>query len=311
MKKIILLLAGFAFCFCRPVSAQSELGTTSHWYNRANYNPASITRPGFIYLFSNYRNQWTGINGAPTIYNLNASGFYEEYHSAFGISMLREDIGVTTALNPMLQYAYRLHLDRDLDLSLGLSAGFYARTVHASEYEAVVIDDPSLDYTTERYSSPDANLGFEIEGKYFIAGASTTHLFALWKPDEEFLIDNHRYIYALYKNSEHEAYNISAGIQLSNRNDLTVVEGTGIVRFKRPTGLIKGPTELFDIGLTYRSTNVLTLLCGININPNLRMGYAYDFNSGTELKGNPSHEFLLEYRIPLRRYHKTEYLWYY
>ncbi|RKD92498.1 PorP/SprF family type IX secretion system membrane protein [Mangrovibacterium diazotrophicum] len=310
MKKILLLSVGLLFLTIQSVFAQTELGMTSHWYNRANYNPASIARAGFIYFFSNYRNQWTGIDGAPEIYNLNASGFYEEYHSAFGISMLRDDIGLTTALNPTLQYAYQLKLDRDLFLSLGLAVGVYTRSVNTSAYEAVIIDDPALDYTSERYSSPDASLGFELQAEYFIVGASTTHLFALWKSDDELLISNHRYFYAYYKNTEKEAYNLTAGIQLSNRSNLTVVEGTGIIRFKRPTGLVKGPTELFDLGATYRTSNELTLLCGINISRNIRIGYTYDFNLGSELKSNPSHEFLIEYRIPLRRYRNTDFIWY-
>lgn len=310
MTKILLLFAGLIFATAAPVSAQTELGITSHWYNRANYNPASIARPGFIYFFSNYRSQWTGLEGAPTVCNINASGYYEEHHSAFGISVLRDDAGLTTALNPVLQYAYRIKLDRDLDLTLGLSAGFYTRSVNGSAYEAEIVDDPSIDYTTLRYNSPDAAFGFEFEGRFFIAGASATHLFSLWKTDDEFLVNNHRYVYALYKNSEHEAFNLTAGVQLSNRSNLTVLEGTGIIRFKWPTGLVKGPTELFDLGLTYRSTRQMTLICGINLGPNIRAGYTYDFNFGLNLTGNPSHEVVLEYRLPLRRYRNTGLLWY-
>ncbi len=311
MKKTILLFAGLLACSFQPLLAQTESGTASHWYNRANFNPASIARPGFIYFFSNCRKQWTGIDGAPSVYNLNVSGYSDEKQSAVGLSLLRDDIGVTTALNPMLQYAYRIKLGRELDLSLGLALGYYFRTIKGSEYEAVEVDDPAIDYTTQRYSAPDAQLGFEIEGQYFIAGASTTHLVSLWKDDEEYLVSNHRYVYALYKNSEHESYNLSVGMQVSNRANLTVIEGTGIVRFKRPTGLQKGPTELFDLGLSYRSNNQLTLICGLNLSPNIRLGYTYDFNTGAELNVAASHEIVLEYRIPLRRYRNTHLLWYY
>lgn len=311
MKKFLLLFALSAVYFIQPAIAQTELGTTSHWYNRANYNPASIARPGFVYLFSNYRNQWTGIDGAPTVYNLLASGYSERYESAFGFSIIQDNLGLTTTLNPVAQYARRLDLNRDLYLSLGLSAGLYTRGVNGAAYEAVVIEDPSIDYTNQRYTSPDASLGFEIEGEFFIAGAASSHLFSLWKSDSEYTIANHRYVYALYKNSKHEAYNFMAGMQVSNRRNLTIVEATSIIRFKRPTGLVKGPTELFDLGLTYRTSSQLTMICGINLGPNMRLGYTYDFNFGTELSKNPSHEILLEYRIPLSRYWNTGHLWYY
>lgn len=311
MKKRCPLLAGLLLMALQPALAQTELGITSHWYNRANYNPATIARPGFVYVFSNYRQQWTGIEGAPTMYNLNASGYSEKYRSAFGISVLCEDVGVTTALNPVFQYAYLLNLNRELKLSMGLSVGLYNRTINGSKYEAVIIDDPSIDYTTQGYSAPDAGLGFELQADHFIAGIASTHLFALWKPDNELLISNHRYAYALYKDSEHEAYNLTAGLQVSNRSNLTVLEATGIVRFKHPTGLVKGPRELFDLGLSYRTSKQLTVLCGLNLSPHIRLGYTYDFNFNTDLRDYPSHEILLEFRIPLSRYWNTGHLWYY
>ena len=34
--------------------AQADISMATHWYNRANYNPASIARTEYIYLFSKY-----------------------------------------------------------------------------------------------------------------------------------------------------------------------------------------------------------------------------------------------------------------
>lgn len=309
MKKLISVFAGL-FLFILLAEAQTELGTTSHWYSRTNYNPASIARPGFIYIFSNYRKQWTGFEGAPELYNVQASGFYDKQNSALGISMVKDKIGLTSAINPSLQYAYRVGLKEYLDLSLGLSIGVYSRRVNASAYDAEIIDDPTLNYVDQCYTSPDAAFGLELEGKHFIAGLSTTHLIAIWKPDSEFLISNHRYCYILYKNTDSELYNFTGGIMLGNRKNVNILETTAIIRFKLPTGLQKGPTELFDLGLTYRTTNQLTLITGLNLSPNLRVGYIYDFNFGMNTTGSNSHEIVLEYRFPLRLTRQTNYIWY-
>lgn len=289
---------------------QADISGSTHWYNRAHFNPASISRDGFVYLFSNVRKQWTGVEGAPTVYTLQASGFSDEHQSAFGFSVSKDDIGLTTAFNPTLQYAHRVGVTPKLDLSLGIAAGVYSRRVNASLFEAEIIDDPTLDYADERYTSPDANLGIELQGKHFLTGASTTHLFALWKKDDDFLIANHRYAYALYRNSDSELFNITAGVQLSNRRNLTVAEASSIIRFKRPTGLVKGPTELFDLGFTYRSVQELTLITGIHITPNMRLGYTYDFNFSNNIKPGGTHEILLEYRIPLDVSRHTGMPWY-
>ncbi len=291
-------------------SGQADVATTTHWYNRAIYNPASIARDGYVYFFSNGRKQWVGIDGSPTVYNLQFSGYSDKLQSAFGLSLISDNIGVTTALNPTLQYAYRVNLSEDWRLSLGLSAGVYSRNIQASVLEAEIISDPALNYTDERYASPDANVGLELQGKYFIFGMSATHLFSLWKADDLFLISNHRYAYALYRNSNSELFNITAGLQVANRRNLTVVEGSAIIRFKKPTGLIKGPSEIFDLGLTLRSVKQLTLITGINITSNLRIGYTYDFNFSNTIYGGGTHEILLEYRIPLKLTRNTGFKWY-
>lgn len=309
-NKINLIVFGILLLSGLYANGQADISTTTHWYNRSIYNPASIARDGYIYFFSNVRKQWIEIDGSPTVNNFHASGYSEKLQSAFGVSFIRDDIGVTTALNPTLQYAYRVDLTDDWKMSMGLSAGIYTRNVRASAFEAEISNDAALFYVDEHYFSPDANVGAELQGKYFLFGMSTSHLFSLWKADDLFLISNHRYAYVFYRNSDSELYNITAGIQVANRRNLTVVEGTAIVRFKRPTGLIKGPSEIFDLGLTFRSVKQLTFLTGINITSDLRIGYTYDFNFSNTIYSGGTHEILLEYRIPLKLSRNTGYKWY-
>ncbi|MCK3684841.1 PorP/SprF family type IX secretion system membrane protein [Maribellus sp. YY47] len=308
--RFLLLLLSILILLQYPAMGQADVSSSTHWYNRSHFNPASIARDGFVYVFSNVRRQWTGIEGAPTVYTLQASGFSDEHQSAYGFSVSRDEIGLTTASNPTFQYAHRVGLTPQLDLSLGMAAGVYTRRVNASLYDPVIADDPALDYSDKRFTSPDAHVGVELQAKHFLAGFSSTHIFALWKQDDDFLISNHRYFYALYRNSDSEVYNITAGIQLANRRNLTYVEASSIVRFKRPTGLLKGPTELFDIGFTYRSVPELTLITGIHLTPNMRLGYTYDFNFSSNINSNGTHEIILEYRIPLHVSKHTGLPWY-
>ena len=54
----------------------------------------------------------------------------------------------------------------------------------------------------------------------------------------------------------------------------------------------------FELGVSYRYQDAISGLAGINVTPNLKIGYAYDFNT-SELKtfNNGSHEFILLYRF--------------
>jgi type IX secretion system PorP/SprF family membrane protein len=300
-------------CVCVSSFSQADISLSTRWYNRANYNPASIARPNYLYLFTNVRQQWTNISGAPQTINIQASTYFDQLKSAFGISMISDQIGISQAINPMLTYAYRIAKNENTSLSFGLSAGIFSRTYNGSLFDPIE-DDPALNSEINQLIKPDINFGTEFQSKYLIAGVSTTHLLSIKNNDSSFLSSNHRYAYVILKNTNLETLNLYAGIELINRDNLSVWEFNSSIRFKSPTGLITGARELFDIGISYRTTKQFTFLVGWNISQNFRLGYAYDHSIVTELTSNGSHEIMLECRVPLKlaqcRVCRNEEYWY-
>jgi type IX secretion system PorP/SprF family membrane protein len=315
MKKLVLFATVvLLFAWDETAFCQADISMSTHWYNRASYNPASIARPGYLYVFSNVRRQWTGVSGAPTVFNLQASGFNSDLKSGMGLSLISDQVGLNKVVNPSVIYAYRISGEKEESpaISMGLSFGLFVRSIDGSKFEPDNLYDPSLIYENKTTYRPDANLGFEYQRQHLIFGLSGTHLFAIGKSDSTFMNTSHRYGYLIYLNSDNESYNYSLGGQFTNRHNLTVFEVNGTIRFKHPTGLIKGPSELFDLGLTLRSTRQLTFLAGINLSPNLRMGYIYDYDFDFKSTLNGTHEILLEYRIQTRTRHAlNEWNWYY
>ncbi|MGC3978530.1 MAG: PorP/SprF family type IX secretion system membrane protein [Paludibacteraceae bacterium] len=293
---IFTLFLSLSFC----VFSQTDISMATSWYNRGNYNPASIAHTDYAYLFSNIRKQWMGIDGSPTVFNVQASTYSNSLKSAFGVSVVNDVIGVSTAFNPMFTYAYRLSNEPDWSFSFGLSLGFFYRTIDITRYSPVNENDATLYNDAESITKPDANFGIEFQNKHFIFGASTTHLFSIHKNDSVFLNNNHRYVYAIYKNTGSDILNFYIGTQLANRANVFVWEGNTNVRFKLPTGLQNGSRELFDIGLTVRSSKQMTALFGMNITANFRIGYAYDQTFRTGYNQNGTHELMFEYRIPVK-----------
>ena len=270
---------------------------TTDWYNKGNYNPASIAKPGYLYLFTNVKKQWLGIEGSPTVLNLQASYYFNSINSAFGISMVSDEIGSSVALNPMLTYAYRM-ANPDWSLSFGLSAGVFARYINGFYLQADNMFDPAIFSTLQTNIRPDANVGIEFQSHHFIIGLSTTHVFSLYKDSSLFLNSNHRYGYIVYKNDESGFFNYNLGLQIVNRYNLTIFEGNATIRFKRPTGLRSGPVELFDIGVTYFTSNEFAFLVGINITSDLRIGYAFNQSLNVGYNQNGTNEIMIDFRIP-------------
>lgn len=301
MKYIISVT--FFICisiFNANVLAQADISIATHWYNRANYNPASIARTDYLYLFSNVRQQWTGVTGSPQVVNVQASLYDSNMNSAFGISLVSDQIGLSQAINPMLTYAYRLSDDDKWSFSMGLSVGIFSRFVNTSLFQPVEDGDPALNYNTEPLLKPDANIGFEFQSNHLIAGLSMTHMLAIGSTDSSYSNSNHRYAYFILKSTDMELLNLYAGLQFVNRSNLNVLEANASVRFKDPTGLTEGSRELFDLGVSYRTTKQMTFLLGWNLSQNFRIGYAYDQSFVTGYNQNGSHEIMLEYRIPLK-----------
>lgn len=295
-----IILLFFLLNFTLNLKAQTDISMSTHWSNRASYNPAFIARSGYVYLFSNARRQWENVAGAPATFNVQASGYINNLNSAVGLSLVSDQIGLTTSLNPMLTYAYKISDGANWSLSMGLSAGVFSRTIDGSLFDPVTSIDPSLYNNELKILNPDANFGLEFQSAHYIFGASTTHLFAIGKPETLFLNSNHRYAYAIYKNNDSQVINYDFRFQVANRYNLTYFELNSGVKFKHPTGLTTGPREMLSFGLTYRTTQQLILLFGVNISPNFRIGYAYDqsFHPGYSL--NATNEIMLEYRIPVK-----------
>ena len=277
---------------------QADISMTTHWYNRANYNPAFIARTDYLYLFTNVRKQWVGIDGAPTVMNLQASEYIHSMRSAFGVSLISDQIGITNVLNPSVQYAYRIAPNsEEWALSLGLSAGLFARTLNGSLLNPMNLNDPALVYDNRTIYRPDSNFGVEFQGRYLCIGLSLTHLFAIGKSDNTFENTSHRYGYVIYKNTNSDYFNFSAGIELVNRLNLTTIEANSMIRFKQPTGLQAGPRELFDVGFSVISSKQAALILGYNITSNFRIGYSYEYDYNLRSNQNGTHEIVLEYRI--------------
>ena len=288
MKKILILLLFYSI----TLSAQQESHYTQYMYNMSIVNPAYMTNePGVYQLGSLYRKQWISISGAPTTANLFAHIPVNE-QIEFSLNYVNDQIGNHIKLSRNLfniDMAYKIKLDEVKNLSFGLKSGGENLTLDASSSN--VASDSSFENINKTVFTLGAGV-FLFTDNYYL-GLSVPNLLP-----------------TKIKNSNSESsYTTVAHLNLIGGY---IFDLSDMIKFK-PSAIVKGSigsplsfdlslnalyNNQFELGVSYRLEDSIGAMATVNVTPNLRLGYAYDYTI-SDLKdyNNGSHEFILLYKF--------------
>src|ERR1700761_4276013 len=122
MKHIII--AAMLLCAANIGQAQNYPHYTMFMFNKLLYNPAYAGNKDMTTVNAYYRDQWTGIDGAPKTLTVSIDGPVGNYMNDFrrvalGVLINNEQLGVVNNTNMMAYYAYRIPFEKSV-LSFGL-----------------------------------------------------------------------------------------------------------------------------------------------------------------------------------------------
>lgn len=266
-------------------------------------NPGSINAQCLSELNIAARQQWIGFNGAPT--SLFASGtlYLDELYTQFGLKVMQDKVGYTSTTDIDLTYAYSSRVNLNWRLNLGLGLSFQALSYDLSRVKSPTASDPIVLTRLMNENYLNSDVGAELVDKRWRLGLSSLNVFSLFSPSQK-LFPNSNYLYAMYKDFNHDYFNLGYGacaIQYSNVLQMEF----NITGFFKATDA----TNPFQIGLVYRTWSEAGLLFGFDINPNLRASYSYDYNfSGISRGSFGTHELMISYR--LYKGYKCKNCWY-
>src|SRR5258708_29914263 len=86
-------------------------------------NPAYAGADEKLSLTFINRNQWSGIEGAPTTQTLSAHTLFKKKQFGLGFLLVNDQIGVHRNVNASVSYAYHIQTGDQSYLSMGLQAG--------------------------------------------------------------------------------------------------------------------------------------------------------------------------------------------
>jgi len=148
--------------------AQQE-GNNTFYKDQMNIvNPAFAWAGNTTSLVMASRSQWQGVKNAPETQSFIASTPFS-VNSGIGLSLLSDKTFVEKQTAIYVDYSYKLKLQENLDLYLGLKAGGTFLDVNVSNLETFSYDfDPNL--INSKQFNPNMGAGAYLKGdKYYIA----------------------------------------------------------------------------------------------------------------------------------------------
>ncbi|MDW3192737.1 MAG: type IX secretion system membrane protein PorP/SprF [Cytophagales bacterium] len=300
MKKIglfVMLIGALG-----TLSAQHQAMFTQYMFNATAINPATVGSHETLSLTMLAREQWVGIEGAPSTQTLALHAPMNQDKIAAGILIMRDRIGVSSQTAAFVSGAYRILFAKST-LSMGIQLGF-------SQYNADLTllnpNNPDIDASirTDNRSSflPNVGTGFYWYSDRFYVGISAPLLLNNFIDNDfgDIQVENNRPdLERHYFGMAGYVFDISPSLKFRPSMLMKMVEGA-------PIEFDFNANFLFDdvlwLGVSYRSFDSVSGLAEVQISDAFRVGYAYDFTvSDLGQFTSGSHELMINYRFSFRR----------
>jgi type IX secretion system PorP/SprF family membrane protein len=174
MKKFLPLLL-LLFFISKHTQAQQDPMFTKYMFNSLNFNPGYAGSKEHLSMVALYRDQWLGLEGAPTTQTLSIHTPLKE-RVGIGLNISNDKIGVTGSTVGSLSYAYRIPFGKG-KVSVGLQASFmnYRTDFGKLNYRDPRFNDLSFEDDVNLWA-PNFGAGIYYYSDKFYAGVSVPHL---------------------------------------------------------------------------------------------------------------------------------------
>lgn len=330
MKRLYIIM--LMLFFIKYSHAQQKPYYTQYILNNYILNPALTGIENYTDVKLSYRNQWTGINGAPvTVYftahspigkkdyrttatsfevpgeNPRGKSYWENYtapepHHGVGVIIMNDKTGYLSRFSAYATYAYHKGLSPKTTLSAGFLGGFSKLSLDRSKIEFASLDpnDPAIGYSNGELKKlkPEVGAGLWLYSADYFAGISVLNII----PGRiKFATDN---TFATFYEPQ---FMVSGGYRFFISDDVTALPSL-MLQFIQPlpvqihTNIKFQYQDKFWMGAGYRISDQLggfSVMAGINVSNTFNIGYAYDASTTSRLRtytGN-THEIILGFLL--------------
>jgi len=299
-KRIFSTLVA-SFVFATMSMAQQYPVFTQYYFNELVINPAYAGAQVQFSATTMYRNQWVNFPGAPRTINFSAHSSFMKNKVGLGLMVNHDEIGSYKNQHIFGSYSYKIHFNK-ATLSMGIQAGVNILGADFSKLSLQEINDESFANTVNRLK-PNFGAGLYYNRKNFFLGFSVP-----------FLINN---VVAtstedlLAQIKEARYYFLRGGTVLPlTRNKNVKLNPSFLIRTQEGQPLSFDANiafifyDVFSIGESFRFGDSFMTFLDLKITEQIHFSYSYDWTqSEIQRFSNGSHEFVLNFRTPIRKIH--------
>lgn len=302
-KHLILILVCISFAI--STQAQQDAQYSMYMFNGLYLNPAYAGSQEVISTTALYRHQWVGVEGAPRSASFAIHSPFKRDQYALGGIVSFDKLGLDQTYSAYLSYAYRLRFKKGMKLSFGIQAGgqYYQSNLQKADLPGTPFD---ISFSENRsLFLPNVGFGVYFYSKKFYAGVSVPHIINMSLSEAWSTSQNRKTVAKMYNH-----YLFTAGGVIGRDESKVKFKPSTLVKYVAGAPVNWDITASFLfinrlwVGASYRlgldksglRGNRIIGLAEFKITPQLRVGYAYDYDVDNLRSLNfGSHEIMLGY----------------
>ncbi|MFW5766936.1 MAG: type IX secretion system membrane protein PorP/SprF [Bacteroidota bacterium] len=303
MKKLTLLLA-LALIVGSATAQQLPL-YSQYMFNRMLLNPAVTGSEQGIPISLAARQQWVGIENAPSTQVLSAHTLLNNGTMGVGGMIYSDRFGTENRIGIQGNYAYFLPVFDDSNLGFGLSFQMFQYQLDYRDMVALDENDPAIStYSRESSWLPETDFGLYLYNDRYFAGLSANQMIELPVRIGGEEVELNRL-------ARH--YHLMGGYKFDLQNDFEIepsalIKGTFQTPFQFDLNVRGIYQEYYWLGVSYRTDGNIVGMLGMKYEQ-IDFGLAVDFaTSSIRSYQSGSFELFVKYTIPKKPNSKQRFL---
>ncbi len=260
------------------LSAQQDPQFTHYMYNTLSVNPAYAGSRDVLNISALHRQQWIGLNGAPTSQSVQVHSPLKNKKMGLGFSVINDRIGPINQTFFYADYSYTVKLAEKLKLSFGVKGGVNWFQPKIAELNTIQANDPSFVGSTLQSSvKPNFGAGIYLHHERWYFGASAPRLV-----QNAFNLGEGNSDTTSLKELRHLFFiggviiPVSSDLKLKPTFQVKMVQNSPVSIDATVEALFR---EKFSVGLGMRYNDSYYALVGYQLTSQFRAGISYDYTS--------------------------------